>query len=433
MNRDTATQELTAHIDGLEILDSHEHLPDEAERPASADVLAEWLTHYFSCDLVSAGLSDQGLAQARDSRGDLLARWNLVEPYWEAARSTGYGRSLDLAARGLYGIDGVRRQTVGALNEAFVAARQRGGHYEYVLKTKSRIALSVVDSNLRCDRRYFASAFRLDNFIQPTHRREIRDQGRSVGVHVHSLEDWEEALRRQLGRALDEGAVVVKHGLAYTRSLHYEKPTRAAAESDFHEFFRAAHAPEWRGPMKAGEALQSHMWHALLRLADQQGLTVQVHTGLQEGNGNAIADANPVHLTNCFLEYENVTFDLFHMGYPYVLELANLAKNFRNVNIDMCWGHIISPTAARVALAEWLDSVPANKIIGFGGDYCFVDGVYGHQELARRNIAATLAVKVAEGSFDLARAREVAGWLLVDNPRRILRLGERLAAPAAAQ
>jgi uncharacterized protein len=139
-----------------------------------------------------------------------------------------------------------------------------------------------------------------------------------------------------------------------------------------------------------------------------------------------IADADPTHLTNCFLEYENVTFDLFHMGYPYTQQIGNLAKNFRNVNIDMCWGHIVSPEAARRALVEWLDVVPANKIIAFGGDYCFVDGVYGHQRLARDNVAAALAIKVADGSMDLARARQIASWLFIDNPRRILRLDGRV-------
>ena len=114
-------EELANLIDSLHIIDSHEHLPMEKDRSPSADVLEEWLTHYFSCDLVSAGLSDQGLARARDSSKDLLERWQLVEPYWEAARTTGYGRSLDLAAAALYDIDGVSRKTIGPLNEAFVA------------------------------------------------------------------------------------------------------------------------------------------------------------------------------------------------------------------------------------------------------------------------------------------------------------------------
>ena len=117
-----------------------------------------------------------------------------------------------------------------------------------------------------------------------------------------------------------------------------------------------------------------------------------------------------------------MSFDLFHMGYPFVMELGNLAKNFRNVNIDMCWGHIISPEAARRALVEWLDAVPANKISAFGGDYCFLDGSYGHQKLARANVAASLAQKVDDGTFDLERAREIATWILVDNPVRIFGL-----------
>ena len=423
---DRVREELSGLIDQLQIIDSHEHLPMEADLPPEADVLAEWLIHYFSCDLISAGLSDEGLEKARKVSGDLMQRWDLVEPYWEAARSTGYGRALDLSARALYGVDGVRRETIGPLNEAFTAARKKGGHYQYVLKEKSRIALSVVDANLNCDREYFASAFRLDSFIMPTHRCEMRDQGRAVDLQVHSLEDWEEALERHLDRIYERGAVVVKHGLAYLRSLYYEKVTRRDAEKEFQVFFANEHSPAWRPPLKAGKALQNYMMHALLRLMDQRGLTMQVHSGIQEGNGNVIADSNPVNLTNCFLEYENVTFDIFHMGYPYTQELSNLAKNFRNVNIDMCWGHIISPEAARRALNEWLDAVPANKIIAFGGDYCFVDGVYGHQRLARDNVALVLASKVADGTFDLERAQQIAQWLFVDNPIRILNLKDRV-------
>ena len=48
----------------------------------------------------------------------------------------------------------------------------------------------------------------------------------------------------------------------------------------------------------------------------------------------------------------------------------------------MCWAHMISPTASINALIEYLDSVPTNKNSAFGGDYRFVDGVYGHQYLA---------------------------------------------------
>ncbi len=422
--RRSAEDRLREFIDGLVIYDTHEHLPGQEERrPARSDVLSEWLTHYFSCDLVSAGLTPARLDQVRDASRPLLERWRVVEPFWRAAESTGYGRSLALSAQGIYGIDRICADTIEELNRRFLAARARGGHYRFVLKEKSRIRLSLLDSDLGADREFFASVVRMDGFLCPTHRRELAAAQERLGVPVHSIRDWKRAMEVELDRALHKGAAAVKCGLAYQRSLRFDKAPEAEAETGFNELFADAHAPDWRAGIKTAKAFQDHMMHHLLALAEQRSLTVQFHTGLQEGNGNVIADANPVHLTNLFLEYGGVTFDLFHMGYPYMAEVSALAKNFPNVCIDMCWGHIISPEAARRSLAEWLDSVPANKISAFGGDYCFVDGVYGHQELARRNVAAVLAGKVAEGSMDIDRAMEVARWLFVDNPQRIFRLG----------
>lgn len=162
--------------------------------------------------------------------------------------------------------------------------------------------------------------------------------------------------------------------------------------------------------------------HHVLRVANEKHLIFQIHTGLQEGNGNTISNSNPALLNNLFLDYPNATFDLFHIGYPYQGVTCALAKNFPNVFIDMCWTHIISPSAAVTALGDFLDAVPYNKISGFGGDYLFVDGVYGHLYLARRNISKALTLKVADGVFSVDTAIKIAHHLLYDNARRIFRL-----------
>jgi hypothetical protein len=95
---------------------------------------------------------------------------------------------------------------------------------------------------------------------------------------------------------------------------------------------------------------------------------------------------------------------------------------FPNVYADMCWVHIISPVAARNILSEWLELFPYTKINGFGGDYCLVDGVYGHQYLARRNIAAVLSEKVEDGLFSVEEACRIGKAILHDNPVRIFGL-----------
>jgi predicted TIM-barrel fold metal-dependent hydrolase len=124
-------------------------------------------------------------------------------------------------------------------------------------------------------------------------------------------------------------------------------------------------------------------------------------------------------LVNLFLEYGEAKFDIFHGGWPYSSQLSALAKNFQNVYIDMCWMHIISPSRAVSALDEWLDEVPVNKIMGFGGDFLCVEGSYGHSVMARDNVAKVLAGKVDDGIYGMDEAKKYADWILRDNPRRL--------------
>lgn len=154
----TAFDEIMEYISGIEIIDTHEHLPHKEEaRPHDTDVLKEYLSHYFSRDLISAGLSIEDYRKVVDITLPLMKRWELVEHYWENARNTGYGRALDISVWALYGIDRICRETIEELNEKFKASL-KGGHYEKVLKEKSRIKVSLLDSNLHCDKKYLKIA-----------------------------------------------------------------------------------------------------------------------------------------------------------------------------------------------------------------------------------------------------------------------------------
>lgn len=411
-------ERLREDVFALEIYDTHEHLPAfESQRDPHSDVLSEYLGQYFSCDLVSAGLPMAHFRRAEDPSGPLAERWKLVEPYWEAARNTGYGRALDVTARDLYGFDRIDADTIGPLNEAFRAARAGGETYRRVLKETSRIALSLNDKTgvEDCDTDFFRLTVRLDDFITPESAADVEAlERRADGRHIHTLEDLQAAAEHVLDRALGTGKVLcLKHGLAYIRPLRYEKVPAARAAEAFNAL-RMRRPGD--GTSLAARPLQDFMMHHVCRLAEARGLVMQVHTGLQEGTGNYVTHTDPTLLTNLFLEYGGVRFDVFHIGYPYQQVLSALAKNFANVFIDFCWAQIISPTASVRALAEYLDAVPANKISGFGGDYGFVDAVYGHQYIARENVARALATKVDEGTFDLDRARQLARMILRDNP-----------------
>lgn len=90
--------------------------------------------------------------------------------------------------------------------------------------------------------------------------------------------------------------------------------------------------------------------------------------------------------------------------------------------INIKWSHIISPAAAQDALIKYLDTVPFNKISAFGGDSSFIDGVYGHQYLARRNVSISLDKKVEDGIFSIDKVKEISEKLFYKNPLRIFKL-----------
>ncbi|MCW3978385.1 MAG: amidohydrolase, partial [Candidatus Bathyarchaeota archaeon] len=223
--------------------------------------------------------------------------------------------------------------------------------------------------------------------------------------------------------------VGVKIGLAYSRPIRFEKVPFSEAEEAFNEIYRTKRfkvndTPEvWKMvPDPVGvdlRPMQDYLVHAMIGEAERRGLPVQIHTGLQEGNENILSNSNPELLVNLFMEYKDARFDIFHGSWPYCGELGALAKNFPNVYIDMCWMHIISPSRSRTALSDWLDEVPANKILGFGGDYLFVEGAYGHSVIARENIAKVLASKVDDGVYTIERAKKYASWLLRENASRL--------------
>jgi hypothetical protein len=62
--------------------------------------------------------------------------------------------------------------------------------------------------------------------------------------------------------------------------------------------------------------------------------------------------------------------------------------------------------------------------LGFGGDYRFVEGVYGHVVLARRNVATALQEKVASGEVELRQVPYLASRVLRENARELYGLAE---------
>ena len=88
----------------------------------------------------------------------------------------------------------------------------------------------------------------------------------------------------------------------------------------------------------------------------------------------------------------------------------------------MCWTYVISPSYSERFLHEWIETVPANKIMAFGGDYSFVEAVYAHSIMARQIIAKVLVEKVRSRYMTENEAIDIAKMILRENALRIFKI-----------
>ena len=433
--------EIEQFIAAQPVIDTHEHtFSEEDRRQRPLDLLSSEMHHYVGSDLVSAGMTPAEQAQMYDQSRDLADRWDLFLSYWKYARTTGYAKALHIACRDLFGVDdlmsaapsldGYRR-----VNEQLTASKQHEAWYRHILRERGNIVLAIPDvQSTQVDKTLFAPAIRFDSFISVGSRAGVAALERQTGQNIYDLKDLVTALGLAFAKAKEEGMVTVKSGLAYRRILQYDNVPRAAAERVLAQAVAGTRA-QGNGMTQDGltftecKPLQDYMMHQVVRLCIEHGIPMQIHTGLHAGNGNIITNSNPTHLVNLFIQYPQARFDIFHAGYPYQSELATLAKNFQNVYVDLCWVHIISPYVARATLHEWLETIPHNKIFGFGGDYGPVELAYGHSVMARENIARVLSEKVEEGLYSVDQARIVGARLLHDNANEFFGLGQENLIP----
>lgn len=433
-------------VNGIRLVDTHEHLLSEEERNRAAHDLGYLFPHYASSDLISAGMPPAVLETVRATARPVLMermarigwirkpppfvapsgtdlsleeRWAALAPYWERIRNTGYGTCLRIAIRDIFGVQDLNEQTYAGLSEA-IAGSRRVGWYRHVLKDKAGIAMSLQDDyRTAVDRELFAPMVRLEHFACATTRGDLRNIEADTERSVHSLSDLVGAMHAALDRYLSEGAIGVKIGIAYRRSLRFEKVAHGDAERVFARLF--SHLGEGASWEEA-RPLQDYMFHRIIQAAVERDVPIQIHTGLQEGNGNVLENSNPLHLTNLCLEYGRAAFDVFHGGYPFMGELLALAKNFPNVYLDLCWLYIISPSAGARMLHEAIETVPSNKIFAFGGDFIIPEGAYGHSVMARRVVSRVLTEKVENGYLTEEDAATLARRILREGPAALYRL-----------
>ena len=410
MARAALVDQLIAAFTEIPVIDAHEHLPPEHVRTGKRVDVFTLFSHYTHLDQTTAGLSEADYQRVHDPDLPLGLRWKLFAPILASIRYGSYARPAFIAAREFYGFDDINEETCQPLSEAMAAANTEG-IYRRVLVDKCGIKAALTQAaRTDYDDGLLIPLMPLDTYAGVSTWPQIAQRGIEVDEEApDSLDEYLQAIREGLRTWKKQNVVGLKMA-----SRTYGPPSRAQAFELF-ENLRNGSCPS----LPEMNPLRDFLMESMLDMAAEEGLVVAVHTGMW-GDFRTL---DPQHMIPIIQRHPATRFDVYHAGMPWVRETGVIGKNHANVWLNLCWCHIISPKMTRSLLDEWIDLVPINKIIGFGGDYGDpVEKVYGHLLMAREDIAYVLAGRIDEGLIDLDDALLLARKWFYENPKELYRL-----------
>ena len=406
---------------GMEIVDTHEHLPAEKDRIAQKPDFSLMFSHYCRGDLLAAGMPRAAHDAFFGAKASVEEKWRSFEPWYRQIEDGSYCRAAQIAMDKFYGLSRLSGLADAEALTKAIREASKPGLYRRVLKDTCRIRVAMNFGALDDDTEFFAPVLFVTHYAE-ANKPTIQGLEDRLNVTCGNLDGYVTAVAEELRRFRQKGMKGLKFHFAYMRDLDFAPRTHAEAEAVFLRVMDEGYG--WRGVSLGYEEtrpLQDYMVHRMTEMAIEMDVPVVFHSSLQADTGHRPDDARPTPLWSLAHRYRRAKIIILHSGLPWMEDAALLAKQYPNVYLDMGWDHLMSPEISRRALMSWVDLVPMNKIFGFGGDYSVVEKVYGHLVLARENIASALAAKM-QGGMSRDRA---AAWLqamLFENPRRVYQL-----------
>ena len=416
-NSSSVRREIQEFVDRIPIMDTHEHLLSESRLIQDAQKhldFTQLFLNYFPQDIIAAGMPEEEWNKLYETEMTVDKKWEQISPYLLKAQNTAYYWVIDLAIRSYYGVNGLSASTYRELSDK-IREEYRPGIYQRIVREAAGIDKAITDL---CDeqpveeindRSILIPSMRVDDWIRIQQKSDLENLSRESNMSVTTVSAIRDALGSIIGKWHKQGIVAGKCGLAYDRTLEFKFVSEQDAQRALDTLLKGEDSA-------AASVLQDYIFHVVVQVCTDNHIPIQIHTGLL-GNSNfsTLAQTNPLLLAEVFAHYTKTKFDVIHAGYPWMREVGTLGRINTSVYADLCWAQFICPAAAKTALDEWLDSMPASKILAFGGDYWFPEGSYGHSIIARTNIGEVLANRVERGRMTMDQARTVARMILRDN------------------
>tara|TARA_B100000809_G_scaffold55133_2_gene50921 strand:- start:1228 stop:2538 length:1311 start_codon:yes stop_codon:yes gene_type:complete len=412
--RSNIHKDLRQHIDGIAMVDTHEHMSAETSwtTEAKADILCDLFDNYVVADFASAGQPDFG-AICMDTTRPVSERWAAIETTWDKIRLTGYGEAVSIIAKDIYEIYELNSSSLESAAPRAEALTEPGERYRLLKEVAHLDHIQTDNFSLPClpdeaGPDFFLFDINWAGICGGNPRLPVLEE--ETGITISDL--------RSYGEALD--AVVAKHGgraiamksqHAYSRTLQWSKRDDADAERALTQHMR-----EEDLGTEERLCLGDWGWDRGARLAAEHNLPFKIHTGYYAGNNAMVMDRIPTrNLCPLILEHLDTTFVLMHIAYPYSDELIAMTKHFPNIYADLCWAWSINPLHSVDFVRRFIHAAPINKLFAFGGDTFRPTSAVAYAKQTRRWLARCLTAEVEEDYISIDTAKEIADRLMRRN------------------
>lgn len=270
--------------------------------------------------------------------------------------------------------------------------------YEYILKVRPNRDNREVNSKTvvrQSDGQISKNAVKVDALFYGYLKcagDELRQLFGGEPENVHGLDEYLKYVDEALGRIKSDSTnVALKVALAGVRSLEFPVTAKSKAEKVFTsdlDKLTAENAVDF----------ENFLMHYICGKAAEHGLPIQWHVATGPGGYNTYRNCSAGLLTDLIIRHPETKFDLMHGGFPNYGECGSLASRFSNVYLNLAWMTMISDAGARQVLDDWLDYVPANKIM-WSGDCTYVEETIGTYLVSRDQVIDVLGGKIARGQI----------------------------------
>jgi glucuronate isomerase len=435
-------RQLYEAVAGLPLVAVHGHVDAAllaADRPWSdpAELLVT-SDHYVLRVLHSVGVPLEALGQGPGDH-DPRAVWRALCEHWDAFRGTSIRLWLDQELSDLLDVElPLRAETADASYDALVT-RLAAPEYRprALLRRFGLEVLSTTDAvgagyeahdELQADGLNVVPTLRPDALTDPLNPGWADAVGR-LGVNKWS--EFVDALRAERLRSAAHGAVATDHG--------HTSP----ATADLSEAEAAARFDRLRlGTAEPGdaEALGAHLLTMMAVMALDDGLVMQLHTGVlrnhdRAGTARYGSDTGsdfplPVSFTTALrpllercgneARLRLVVFTVDETTYS--RELAPMASYYPGLYLGAPWWFLDAPDAMARHFSAVAETAGYAKLSGFVDDTRAFCSIPARHDVARRTIAGHLARLVAEHRLSIMEATDIATDYAYRQPKALYRL-----------